>query len=51
MKDKNKLLQKRNDLQQRRADELETATKAYDSGDKTGYDAAMAKVKGYNTDL
>lgn len=51
MKDKNKLLQKRTDIQQRRADELETATKAYDSGDKAGYEAAMAKVKGYNTDL
>lgn len=51
MKDKNKLLQRRTDIQQRRADELETATKAYDSGDKAGYDAAMAKVKGYNADL
>lgn len=51
MKDKNKLFQKRNDLQQRRADELEKATKAYDSGDVAGYDAAMAAVKGYNTEL
>lgn len=51
MNDKNKLLQKRVDLQQRRADQLEAATKAYNGGDMTGYNAAMEKVKGFNTEL
>lgn len=51
MNDKNKLLQKRVDLQQRRADQLEAATKAYNNGDMTGYDAALEKVKGFNTEL
>ena len=48
---KNKLLQQRNDIQQKRADQLDLATKALGNGDTVGYDAAMAQVKTYNTDL
>ena len=51
LNDKNKLLQKRNDIQQNRADLLDAATKAFTSGDMTAYNAAMEKVKGYNTEL
>lgn len=51
LNDKNKLLQKRNDLQQSRADQLDVATKAITSGDTAAYDAAMEKVKGFNTEL
>lgn len=49
--DKNKLLQRRVDLQQRRADSLDTASKAYEGGDMEGYKAAMEKVKGFNAEL
>lgn len=48
---KNKLLMQRNDIQQKRADQLDLATKAIGNGDTTGYNAAMEKVNGYNTDL
>lgn len=48
---KNKLLQQRNDIQQKRADQLDIATKALSGGDTAGYEAAMEKVTGYNTDL
>lgn len=48
---KNALLQQRNDIQQKRADQLDLATKAIGNGDTAGYDAAMEKVKGFNTDL
>ena len=51
MKDLNKLLMKRNDLQQRRADKLEAATKAYSNGDMPGYEAAMGEVKEFNGQL
>lgn len=51
MNDKNTLLQKRIDLQQRRTDQLEAATKAFNSGDMTGYEKAMEQVTGYNTQL
>lgn len=51
MTDKNKLLQKRYDLQQTRADHLQVATKAYDAGDMTGYNAAMEKVTDCNKQL
>lgn len=51
MNDKNKLLQKRYDLQQTRADHLEVATKAYESGDMTGYNSAMEKVGECNKSL
>ena len=51
LNDKNKLLQKRTDIQQNRADLLDAATKAFTSGDMTAYNAAMEKVKGYNTEL
>lgn len=49
--DKNKLYQQRTDLLQHRADDLDAATKAYDSGDTAAYNAAMEKVKGYNAQL
>lgn len=49
--DKNKLLTKQHDLQQSRADCLEKAVKAYDSGDMTNYQTEMDKVTGYNTQL
>ena len=48
---KNKLLQQRNDIQQKRADQLDLATKALGNGDTAGYDAAMNQVKAYNSDL
>lgn len=51
MKNKNKLLQKRNDIQQSRADALDLAAKAYTDGDTSGYDTHMAKVKAYNNEL
>lgn len=51
MKNKNKLLQQRNDIQQKRADQLDLAAKAIGSGDTAGYDAAMGKVKTFNEDL
>lgn len=51
LNDKNKLLQKRNDLQQNRADQLEAATKAFSNGEMNAYNAAMEKVKNYNTEL
>ena len=51
MKDKNKLLTQRNDLQQTRADHLETATKAFANGDTSGYESAMSEVKALNKKL
>lgn len=48
---KNKLLQRRNDIQQNRADQLDAATKAVETGNTAGYDSAMEKVKAYNTEL
>lgn len=48
---KNKLLQKKNDLMQQRADQLDAAAKSYDGGDTAGYEAAMSKVEGYNKEL
>ena len=51
MKDMNKLLMNRNDLQQTRADHLETATKAFTNGDTSGYESAMSKVKDLNKQL
>ena len=51
MKNLNTLKSKRNDLLQQRADALESAAKAYEVGNMTGYEADMAKVKSYNTDL
>lgn len=51
LNDKNKLLRKRNDLQQSRADQLDTATEAYSVGNTAAYNAAMEKVKQYNTEL
>lgn len=49
--DKNKLLTKQHDLQQSRADCLEKAVKAYDSGDMTNYQSEMDKVTDYNKQL
>lgn len=51
MKDMNKLLTQRNDLQQTRADHLETATKAFTNGDTSGYESAMSEVKALNKQL
>lgn len=51
MNDLNKLKSKKNDLLQSRADALESATKKYEVGDMTGYNADMDKVKGFNADL
>lgn len=51
MKDKNKLLTQRNDLQQTRADHLEAATKAFANGDTSGYESAMSEVKALNKKL
>lgn len=51
MKNLNTLKSKRNDLLQQRADALESAAKAYEIGNMTGYEADMAKVKSFNTDL
>lgn len=48
---KNKLLQRRSDIQQNRADQLDAATKAVETGNSAGYNAAMEKVKAYNTEL
>lgn len=48
---KDQLLRQRNDIQQKRADQLELATKAIGNGDAAGYDAAMGQVKAFNTDL
>lgn len=51
MKNLNALKTTRNDLLQQRADALESAAKAYETGDMSGYDAGMAKVKSFNVDL
>ena len=51
MKDLNKLLMQRNDIQQTRADHLETATKAFANGDTSGYESAMSEVKALNKKL
>lgn len=51
MNEKNELLKKRYDLQQTRADHLDVATKAYNDGDMTGYNAAMEKVADCNKRL
>lgn len=51
MKNLDTLKTKRNDLLQQRADALDHATKAYESGDMTGYDADMERVKGFNSQL
>ncbi|MGM9669725.1 MAG: phage major capsid protein [Faecousia sp.] len=51
MNNLNTLITKRTDLLQKRADALEAATKKYNSGDMTGYDADMETVKGYNAQL
>lgn len=49
--DKNKLMTKQHDLMQSRADCLEKAGKAFDSGDKETYKRAMEQVTQYNTEL
>lgn len=51
MKNLNTLKTKRNDLLQQRADALEAATKKYEAGDMTGYNADMETVKGFNGQL
>lgn len=51
MKNLNALKTKRNDLLQQRADALESAAKAYEVGNMTGYEADMVKVKGFNVEL
>lgn len=51
MKNLNALKTKRTDLLQQRANALETAIKAYDSGDTPTYNSEMAKVKAYNADI
>lgn len=49
--DKNTLLMKQHDLMQSRADCLEKATKAYESGNMTDYDTHFAEVGKYNAEL
>lgn len=49
--DLNTLKSKRNDMLQQRADALESAAKAYEGGNMTGYEADMVKVKGFNAEL
>ena len=51
MSNANELMQKQIDLQQRRTDQLEAATKAFNIGDMTSYESAMQQVKTYNTQL
>lgn len=51
MKDLNKLLMQRNDIQQTRADHLDAASKAYSNGDTAGYESAMGKVQDCNKRL
>lgn len=49
--DKNNLLTKQHDLMQSRADCLEKATKAYESGNMSEYQTEFDKVTGYNKQL
>lgn len=51
MKNLNTLKSKRTDLLQQRADALESATKKYEAGDMTGYNADMETVKDFNGQL
>lgn len=51
MNNKDKLLRKRNDLLQSRADQLDAATKAIENGDQATYKTIMDKVNDFNGQL